>query len=414
MTGALPLHHDDKPAPTAWEQAAAGLILILLTGALIGPIFAPLQQETPALRLIWPPVYLVILGLAGVRARRMAAAWPAFIPVMLMIGLALASSLWSLAPDVSQRRVIALTLTSGFAVYLGVAFQEAALPRLLTWTFLTMGLGSLVAVFLFPAFGVHQDVNAGLWRGLWYEKNQMGMVMAMGLIAASALFAAGEPRDRRLALAAMGVCALALLGSQSKTALIMALLGGGLVALCGLIRRMGPVFGVIAVWCLGLGLVVGLWVWSQYSVDILALFGKDPSLTGRTEIWEAIARMTQQRPWLGYGYGAFWLPGSEPMEWIRHETGWRVPSAHQGWLDLHAELGWAGVGVVGAAIVVTAAAVLFRLTGRGRREGYWSLAYLAAFLLLSLSESVLLRHQDLPWTLFVALMARNLTPERSG
>ena len=131
MTGALPLHHDDKPAPTAWEQAAAGLILILLTGALIGPIFAPLQQETPALRLIWPPVYLVILGLAGVRARRMAAAWPAFIPVMLMIGLALASSLWSLAPDVSQRRVIALTLTSGFAVYLGVAFDDGLGPVLM-------------------------------------------------------------------------------------------------------------------------------------------------------------------------------------------------------------------------------------------------------------------------------------------
>ncbi|HEY4587489.1 MAG TPA: O-antigen ligase family protein, partial [Brevundimonas sp.] len=179
------------------------------------------------------------------------------------------------------------------------------------------------------------------------------------------------------------------------------------------IRRMGPVFGVIAVWCLGVALFGGLWIWSEFSVEILALFGKDPSLTGRTEIWDAIGRMTERRPWLGYGYSAFWLPHTEPMEWIRHETGWRVPSAHQGWLDLRAELGWTGVGLVGAVVAVTSAAVLIRLTGLGRQEGYWSLAYLAAFLLLSLSESVLMRHQDLPWTLFVALMTRNLMVNRT-
>lgn len=404
----------EPSAPRLWEGLAAGFILFLLTGALIGPLLAPQQQEVPALRLVWPPVYLIILGLMGFRARQMATAWPAFLLLTAMAALALSSSLWSQAPDVSQRRVLALALTGGFSVYLGVVFRGVDPPRLLTWTFLALGAGSLVAVFLFPSLGVHHDANAGLWRGLWYEKNHMGMVMAVGLIAASSLLAAGEPRDRRIALAAIGVCALALLGSQSKTALIMAMLGGGLIGLCRLIARMGPVFGVIAVWSLGLTLVVSLAVWNFYSVEILALFGKDPTLTGRTEIWTAIERMAAQRPWLGYGYGAFWVRDTEPMEWIRHQTGWLVPSAHQGWLDLRVQLGWAGTWLVGSVIALTTATVLFRLTGLGRREGYWSLAYLAAFLLLSLSESVLMSHQDLPWTLFVALLARNLTADRSG
>ena len=413
MREAIAPSRHDPDAPTLWEQAGAGLILALLSGALLGPIFSPQQEETPVLRLIWPPIYLMILGLVGFRARRMAAAWPAFIPLLLMVVLALASSLWSQAPDVTERRVLALGLTGVFAIYLGAVFRGIALPRTLTAAFLVLGVGSLIAALAFPGFGVHADVNAGMWRGLWYEKNQLGMVMAVGLISAAALLAAQEQKsDRNLALIALGVCALALLGSQSKTALIMAMLGAGLVALCLAIRRMGPVFGVIAVWCLGVALVGGLWVWSEFSVEILALFGKDPSLTGRTEIWDAIGRMAERRPWLGYGYSAFWLPYAEPMEWIRHETGWRVPSAHQGWLDLRAELGWTGVGLVGAVVAVTSAAVLIRLSGLGRHEGYWSLAYLAAFLLLSLSESVLMRHQDLPWTLFVALMTRNLIVNR--
>lgn len=413
MTGADALRSPVSDTPTLWEQAAAALILALLSGALLGPIFAPQQQETPVLRLIWPPIYLVILGLVGFRARRMAAAWPAFIPLLLMAALALASSLWSQAPEVTERRVLALVLTGVFAIYLGAVFRGIALPRMLTAAFLALGVGSLISVFAFPGFGVHADVNAGMWRGLWYEKNQLGMVMAVGLISAAALMAAHEQKvDRNLALIALGVCAVALLGSQSKTALIMAMLGAGLVVLCLAIRRMGPVFGVVAVWCLGVALLGGLWIWSEFSVEILALFGKDPSLTGRTEIWDAIGRMTERKPWLGYGYSAFWLPHAEPMEWIRHETGWRVPSAHQGWLDLRAELGWTGVGLVGAVVAVTSSAVLIRLSGLGRREGYWSLAYLAAFLLLSLSESVLMRHQDLPWTLFVALMTRNLMVNR--
>ncbi|WP_392353840.1 O-antigen ligase [Brevundimonas sp. LF-1] len=412
MTGADALRSPVSDTPTLWEQAAAALILALLSGALLGPIFAPQQQETPVLRLIWPPIYLVILGLAAFRARRMAAAWPAFIPLLLMAVLALASSLWSQArgdraaragPG-SDRRLCDLS---------GRGFSGIALPRMLTAAFLALGVGSLISVFALPGFGVHADVNAGMWRGLWYEKNQLGMVMAVGLISAAALMAAQEQKaDRNLALIALVVCAVALLGSQSKTALIMAMLGAGLVVLCRAIRRMGPVFGVIAVWCLGVALFGGLWIWSEFSVEILALFGKDPSLTGRTEIWDAIGRMTERKPWLGYGYSAFWLPHAEPMEWIRHETGWRVPSAHQGWLDLRAELGWTGVGLVGAVVALTSSAVLIRLSGLGRQEGYWSLAYLAAFLLLSLSESVLMRHQDLPWTLFVALMTRNLMVNR--
>ena len=241
MTGAAALSRRDPDAPTLWEQAAAGLILTLLSGALLGPIFAPQQQETPVLRLIWPPIYLVILGLIGFRARRMAAAWPAFIPLLLMVVMALASSLWSQAPDVTERRVLALGLTGIFAVYLGAVFRGIALPRLLTATFLALGIGSLIAVFIFPGFGIHHEANAGMWRGVWYEKNQLGMVMAVGLIGASALLAAQtDVKDRRLALAALAVCTLALLGSQSKTALVMAVLGGGLVLLCRLVRRRRP------------------------------------------------------------------------------------------------------------------------------------------------------------------------------
>jgi exopolysaccharide production protein ExoQ len=58
-----------------------------------------------------------------------------------------------------------------------------------------------------------------------------------------------------------------------------------------------------------------------------------------------------------------------------------------------------------------------RLDGMGAREGYWSGAYLAVFLLLSLSESVLLNHASLPWTLMLAILSRAVifdAPQKSA
>jgi hypothetical protein len=44
------------------------------------------------------------------------------------------------------------------------------------------------------------------------------------------------------------------------------------------------------------------------------------------------------------------------------------------------------------------------------REGWWALGFLAAFFVLSLSESILLAHQGLPWVLFLAVLTRAILP----
>src|SRR5690606_263344 len=49
--------------PALWERAVCVVIIAMLTGALIGPVFAPTQEETPILRLVWLPAYAAIAGL---------------------------------------------------------------------------------------------------------------------------------------------------------------------------------------------------------------------------------------------------------------------------------------------------------------------------------------------------------------
>ncbi len=275
---------------------------------------------------------------------------------------------------------------------------------------LLMGLGSLVMVAAFPAIGVHQAENAGLWRGLWYEKNQMGVVMVAGAVAAAACLASRDPR-RLLPALTLLAATLLVLATQSKTSLLCLVLGVGAVAALWAMRKAGPALAVVAVW-FGVILAAGLgYVFITEPAEVLKALGKDPSLTGRTDIWAALMRQVGEHPWTGYGYQAFWGRESIPAAFIRYETGWPVPSAHNGWIDLLIQLGWPGAVAVGLTVLIATVATMFRIPVAGAREGYWGVAYLAVFLLLSLSESVLLTNANLPWALLLAILARGVSPD---
>ena len=398
------------PGPPLWEQAAAIFVVIILTQAFVGPVFAPTQEETPILRLIWLPIYAIIAGLIALRPGVLVRAWPAWLILAVLVLQAFASKWWSIDPGVTQRRVIAMAISSAFAIYLGAAFQGRHLPRMLMISALIMGMGSLVFVFAFPAIGVHQLENAGLWRGLWYEKNQMGLVMSAGAVAAAACLASGDQR-RLLPAVTLGVCALLVLATQSKTSLLCLLLGVGAVGGLWAMRRGGAAFSIVALW-FGVVLTAGAaYVFITDPAMVLKALGKDPSLTGRTDIWEALMREVAERPWTGFGYQAFWGRESVPAAFIRAETQWPVPSAHNGWIDLLIQLGWPGAITVGITVALATVVSIFRIGGSGAREGYFAVGYLLVFLLLSLSESVLLSHANLPWTLLLAILARALAFE---
>ena len=383
---------------------------MMLTQAFIGPVFAPSQEETPILRLVWLPVYAVIAGLIALRPAVLVRAWPAWLILAVLVLQAFASKWWSIDPGVTQRRVIAMAISSAFAIYLGVAFQGRHLPRMLMLASLIMGLGSLVMVFVNPTIGVHQLENAGLWRGLWYEKNQMGLVMSAGAVAAAACLASGDQR-RWLPAITLAVCAVLVLATQSKTSLLCLMLGVGAVGGLWAMKRGGAAFSIVALW-FGVVLTAGAaYVFITDPAMVLTALGKDPSLTGRTDIWAALMREVAERPWTGFGYQAFWGRESVPAAFIRAETQWPVPSAHNGWIDLLIQLGWPGAITVGITVAVATVVSVFRIPGSGAREGYFAIGYLLVFLLLSLSESVLLSHANLPWTLLLAILARALAFE---
>ena len=71
------------------------------------------------------------------------------------------------------------------------------------------------------------------------------------------------------------------------------------------------------------GLAVGV-----FPEEMFGLIGKDPTLTGRTDIWVLLIESIKERWTLGYGYGAYWQEELGPSFAVRNALEWGVPTAH--------------------------------------------------------------------------------------
>ena len=392
-----------------FEAAAAVVVVLMMSNALIGPLLDPKQsggETIPLLRQMWLPIYGVIFALAALRIRDLKRAWLPVLLLSILLAWTFASAMWSIDPEVTTRRAFAVTVTTLFGVYLAASFGGRGMSEVVATAFLILALGSYVVCLAFPTMGVHHDVNIGLWRGLWYEKNQMGGLMVYGALA-SVSAAISSPRRRTLWIVTLLLCAGLVVMTHSATSLISLLIVlGGAAAL--VLMGMGAAAAVAAVWA---GVTSALALAAVYYLApqlIFQILGKDASLTGRTQIWTEILRDSEKEPLTGYGYAAFWGHDSPPAKWIRAQLQWPVPTAHNGWLDLLIQLGQIGVGIFIVIFGLAMAAAVIR--HRKLRDGYFATLFLAVYAVSLQSESVILTQNGLPWVLAVAAMVRLLTP----
>ena len=396
----------------AIETALVVLALLLFSQALLGPLLAdPADPEGgEILRLIWPPVYLLTLGLVALNPapfmRSALAAWP----LLLLAVLTLLSAQWSLDPAITLRRGLGVVMTLVFGIWLAARYSWVDLIRLIALMFGILAVGSFLAGLLAPGFAVMNEIHVGAWKGLWWEKNTLGGYMAWGSLSFVAAAIVTPFRiERRIwgGLAILGI-ALVLL-STSRTALLALMIGvAGPVAIA--LTRQGFGFAALAFFSAACGVMALMGVLIVGPTVILEALGRDPTLTGRTDIWVVLIDMIADRPWTGYGYGAFWQVENGPVFWVRQITVWPVPTAHNAWLETALSLGLPGVALAVLAVgrgLVQAIVKLFR-----GPAAYWALPFLISWLGVSLSESNLLVQNGLIWLLLAATLAKLATRTR--
>ncbi|HUO21544.1 MAG TPA: O-antigen ligase [Caulobacteraceae bacterium] len=389
------------------------LIILIYSQAWMAPLFGAAADESASglIRDMYFPAYGAALAVIALSLKDTGRAMLRQPLLLLILTICSASILWSVAPDATERRIVAITFTTLGGVAVGARYRWSQLAEVLATTFAVLAVLSFLAGAFAPAIGRMTVLFPGAWRGLWQEKNALGgnMTIAFVVFVAAAML---EPRRRRL-WGAMAVLAVVLvILSTSKTSLVSLMLGGSAMAFVALARR-GPIMGVIS----SFGAVVVIFAalaFVFFAADVaFAFLGKDATLTGRTNIWQGVMYEIRQRPWLGYGYGAVWddKTGWGPVYWITKIAGFRAAHAHNSWLEQ-----WLGLGVAGLAAwsLYFAQTLILAIVAVYRDKGaYLALPFILVYGLVSLTESIAVVYNDFRWVMFVAVAVKLAYPDRA-
>ena len=394
--------------------AASVLIVLIFSQAWVFPLLGEHgdPSESGLVRVLFLPAYASALFLLALQPVPFALALVRQPLLLLLMAIVGASVLWSVEPDQTVRRMVALYATTLGGVVLGVRYNWARLAEVVGAALAILAVGSLLMAVGVPSIGVMHSLFPGAWRGLWAEKNGLGGIMTLGVCVLSAA-ALLNPARARIWWPFAGLALALVLMSTSKTSLVALVLGGGVLAFVWLVRR-GPAMSVAAIWLAALA-IGALACLAIFASDLMFnLLGKDATLTGRTRIWAAVIHQIRLRPWTGYGYGAVWSETGDwgPLAWIIKEAGFKPEHAHNAWLEQ-----WLGLGVFGLGAfvlfylqtLITAAIGVFRTAG-----AYLFAPYLIVYTLISLTESVAVTYNDFRWVIFVAVAVRLALPREEG
>jgi O-antigen ligase len=341
------------------------------------------------------------------------------LPLVAFVALMVLSTAWSTAPKVTLLQSVRLFGTTAIAYYLVTRFTlrefvelfGMAMAALLASSVLFVGVGVECHNSVPDAYGM-----AG-WCGVFAHKNALGGGMVLGIVTLALMWFSSRGMARWAVAATLAGCIGLLAGSRSATSIVSC----GIVLACLALMRLWYLRKNGRALILGGGalLAVGLGCAFVFGADFdsfFEAFGRDSSLTGRLDFWPNLVEAIRSRPWLGFGYNAFFAYGPDsPGDYFLAEyhmnSRWYPPIAHNGLLQVALDVGLAGVVLLGAS-VLAAVRGAFALIARHRHDSFymWPALILLYFGIVNCTESDIAQYNEIFWVVFVAALLYATVP----
>ena len=294
------------------------------------------------------------------------------------------SALWSLDSPTTLRVAIVYLYVILGAIGIARTMDADEYMHLLSWCCL---LSAMASIFLLIGFPSQARSVEGDFQGIFATKGILGQVMATGALAT--LHCIRRARRGYLGKLCMLFVFLGIgYASKSTTAFLVAVVYCGISGLDSLWRkgRASRLAGVILAVVLAPVLIVALAAPDTF----LELIGKDPTLTGRTEVWAYVIQDIWMKPWLGWGYHVFWLQTNPYADEISAVVHWFVANAHNGLLEFLLDVGVFGTALF-AFILIRTIVLAVRCLGTPERAlAISTISCCVGTLLVGVSETVLL------------------------
>jgi O-antigen ligase len=265
-----------------------------------------------------------------------------------------------------------------------------AIKRIITRiAFILMPLSVLLITY-YPSIGRTYSLEDGYVTniGVTTNKNMLGVICLVAGLGCVWLFikALHERRRRNRQLLALGAALVTIAWvfvlADSMTPLFCFLMGSMLIIMVNLpgTRKPSNVHIAVAAMMFAAALV---FVFPEIFTAIIHAFGRNSTLTGRTDLWKALTAM-DTHPWFGTGFESFWL--GNRLEYLWSMFPWQPNEAHNGYLEVYLNLGWVGV-ILLANVLVVGYRHLIDVYRRDPMAGSLRLAYFAAAAAYNFAEA---------------------------
>jgi O-antigen ligase len=216
--------------------------------------------------------------------------------------------------------------------------------------FLILGVGTIVASILFavalPQYGLDRmGGHSSAWKGIFSAKNYLGN-MALFFLTVAVSYRPRTNFLKSLRVSQVVFCLLAIACSRAATSYLLTAVYIAYAMTLGMVRGLRKKDYFVAFVLLFVVFAAGTAVIVLQPGFLISLLGKDATLTGRTEIWEAVLGSIAKQPLFGYGYQAFWLGFKGESYRIILTVTWALGQAQNGFLDVTLQMGVIGLTVV--------------------------------------------------------------------
>ena len=351
---------------------------------------------------------LVSLALFWDRLRRASSIRAGEFLAISLVVLFILSVAWSIDPSTTLRRAGLYGFFVLGAMGIAAHLDDREFTDLVGTVCFISAVASLVLLVVDPnsAFGGLQEsldgspagAQAQALRGIFSHKNSLGQVMAAGsLVSLHTLRARdGKGAPFWIVVRLLVFLGVALASKSSTSVLVILFLYVMTVVIC--LRRRGGLARVLGTFVALLAVVVALTA-ALFPDSFVETIGKDPTLTGRTELWDIVITEIFERPIGGWGYFAFWGASNPIANAIAAELGWGIPPhAHNEILEMLLETGVVGT-LLMLVIFLRSVWLAWRCLRTSVRElGTSSLLCCGAIAITGVTESVLMDFSHV-WTI---------------
>jgi exopolysaccharide production protein ExoQ len=327
--------------------------------------------------------------------------------ILLFLLYCLVSLLWSDYPSVAFKRWIK---SVGDVVAVFVVLSErapfVAMERLLARLTYVLIPVSVLFVKYYPGLGRDYGPWGGsaTYMGVATSKNTLGAIcLCFGLGALWRFLSAyrakgltGRFRQMIVQCVILTMVLWLLLVSNALSSTVSFLMASVLLLAMDtrMVKHNPVIVHVLMIAMLAASVAV---VSLGLSPSALRAIGRDPTLTGRTEIWGTVLSEVRN-PLLGTGFESFWLGPRLERIWNLY---WFHPQqAHNGYLEIFLNLGWVGV-VLLIIVIATAYRTAFGSWRRNDPMGSLRLAFFFIGLVVNLTEAAFFRMQAPAWLFFL-------------